>query len=244
MEYSKRIAYYAYEVDGDWDKIAEKIRNNDEPKVVPIHEKYTTILDSDYPNQLRDLRFPPWILFYCGNLALVNQKCVSIIGSRNPSAYGLWATEEITRKLANRYVIVSGLAKGIDAKAHETALISGKTIGVIGSGLSICYPESNKKVYDKMKDSHLILSEYPYYTRIKKHHFPWRNRIIAALSEACIVCEARYKSGTMLTVNEALTLSKEVYVVPHHIGEIEGEGCNLLIEQGAQIITSIQNLEI
>lgn len=244
MKYSERIAYYAYEVEGDWDKIALKIKNHDEPIIVPILEQYVTIVDHEYPNQLRDLRFPPWILFYQGDLSLTKRSCMSVIGTRNPSEYGNFVTEKLVEDLANRYVIVSGLAKGIDAKAHEVALKKGKTIGVIGSGLSINYPSCNQKIYDELKNKHLILSEYPFYTKVKRHHFPWRNRIIAALSKACIVCEARIKSGTMLTVNEAISLSKEVYVVPHRLGEKEGEGCNLLIDQGAQIIPSLDKIEI
>ncbi|MEG0176912.1 DNA-processing protein DprA [Anaerorhabdus sp.] len=244
MNYSERIAYYAYEVDGDWDKIAQKISANDIPKIVDIKEKYTTILDIDYPPQLRQLRFPPWILFYEGDLSLTSLPCVSIVGSRIPTEYGLFVTEQLAYKLVKDYVLVSGLAKGIDAKVHEVGIKKGKTIGVIGCGMSIIYPTCNKWYYDRLKENHLILSEYPYFTSVKRHHFPWRNRIIAALSKACVVTEAKYKSGTMLTVNEAINLAKEVYVVPHELGKTEGEGCNLLIQQGAQMITSIQDFKI
>ncbi|MFV0552783.1 MAG: DNA-processing protein DprA [Anaerorhabdus sp.] len=242
MKLSKQIACYAYETSGDWDKIAEKIKNNDEAKSFNIKENYITIVDELYPNKLRELRFPPWILFYEGDISLLNQKCIGIVGSRKSLDYGIQVTKMIASVLSNKYVLVSGLAKGIDAVVHEVGIGKGKTIGVLGCGLDVEYPKCNHVLYEEMRKNHLLISEYPHFVRPQKWHFPWRNRIIAALSEKCIVTQAKINSGTMLTVNEALNLNKDIYCVPYPINEIEGEGCNLLIQQGAQIIVSVDYL--
>lgn len=242
MELSKRIACYAYEVSGDWDKIAEKIKSNAKVKDYDINENYITIVDELYPNSLRELRFPPWILFYEGDISLLKKESISIVGSRNASSYGRDCTKKIVSILSTKYVLVSGLAKGIDAIVHENCLENGKTIGVLGCGLGIEYPSCNHALYEKMRKNHLLLSEYPCFVKPKKWYFPWRNRIIAALSKKCIVTQAKINSGTMLTVNESINLNKEVYCIPYPIDEIEGQGCNLLIQQGAQIIISIDYL--
>lgn len=244
MDISKLIANYAYEANGDWSRIANMIKNSTVVKDYEIEEKYITIFDDNYPSQLKELRFPPWILFYEGNLSYLNYPCVSIVGSRVALEYGVDTTRKIVRKLCKDYVFVSGLAKGIDATVHETALSCGKTVGVLGCGLGTIYPKCNTYLYTSMRENHLIVTEYPKHVGPEKQYFPWRNRLIAALGKVTIVTQARIKSGTMLTVNEALNLSKDIYCVPYPLGEIEGEGCNLLIQQGAQIITSIDNFEI
>lgn len=243
MKLSERIAYYAYESLGDWDKIATMIKTNHVPKVVEIHEKYVTIVDVNYPKQCKELQYPPWVLFYKGDITLLKRACVSIVGSRQMNDYGALITTQIATNLAKRYVLVSGLAKGIDALVHEIGVSHGKTIGVLGCGLGYVYPKCNQNLYDVMASEHLLLSEYPTFVSPKKWYFPWRNRIIAALSKKCIVTQARCKSGTMLTVNEAITLNRDVYCVPYPLGEEAGSGCNLLIQQGAQIIISMEDID-
>ena len=207
-------------------------------------EATTRVFDDDYPIQLKELRFPPWILFYEGNISYLKYSCVSIVGSRTALTYGSEITQMIVKKFAKDYVFVSGLAKGIDAVVHGTAIEVGKTVGVLGCGLDVVYPKCNDYLYKEMRKNHLIITEYPRFVKPEKHFFPWRNRLIAALGKVLIVTQARIKSGTMLTVNEAINLSKEICCVPYPLGEIEGEGCNLLIQQGAQIITSIESYEI
>ena len=160
-------------------------------------------LSKDIEIELKRLRYPPWVLYYQGDISLLEKKCMTIVGSRELTDYGKRVTEVASSILSRKYVIVSGLAKGADATAHRTAILCGaKTIGVIASGLKIQYPSCNADLYKTMQKEHLILSEYPYDTGIQKHHFAWRNRILAALGEACIVTSAKVKSGTMLTVNE------------------------------------------
>ena len=238
MDVRKILAQYSYKYEGDWNKICKAIINKESIENINIHEKYITIFDDEYPESLKKLRFPPWVLFYKGDISLLKKECISIVGSRNACNYG----EDITRKIVNsnkNKVIVSGLAKGIDAIAHDEAIKCTKTIAVIGCGLNHVYPLENIKLYKIIEKDHLIISEYPCFTKVKKYHFPFRNRIIAALSEKLFVTQARVKSGTMLTVNEALNLSKEVYVVPYPLFLKEGEGCNLLISEGANIILEI-----
>ena len=203
MDIKDRIVQYAYMYDGDFNKISNAIINNEIIYKQEIKDNYITYLDNEYPIEFKKLRFPPWVIFYKGDISLLNKKCISIVGSRNACDYGIRVTKDIVR-MNNDKVVVSGLAKGIDAIAHVEAIKYSKTIGVIGSGLSIKYPYCNKDIYDIMEKEHLIISEYPYHTKVKRHHFPFRNRLIASLGECLYVSQASIKSGTMLSVNEAI----------------------------------------
>jgi DNA processing protein len=148
-------------------------------------------------------------------------------------------TRRIVSECPDLYVIVSGLAKGIDATAHQEALDRQRpTIAVIGCGIDRIYPKENERLYGDVAAQGLILSEYPGDTPPRRHHFPFRNRLIAALGCKCVVTSATLKSGTMLTVNEAISLGKEVLCLPYPMGVPCGEGCNLLISQGATILTN------
>lgn len=241
MKLSYKIACYAYECNGDWSKIAQKIKDNEDVYSYTIEEKYVTIVDSNYPESFRQLRYPPWVIFYEGDITLATRSMVSVVGSRKSTMYGEEMTTLICKQLVKRNVLVSGLAKGIDALVHHVGISQGKTIGVLGCGLGEFYPRCNIELFNEMRKHHLVLSEYPKLTKAQKHHFPWRNRLIAALGDILVVTQAQYKSGTMLTVNEAIELSKEVYCVPYPMNVDAGKGCNLLIQQGAQMITEIDS---
>lgn len=243
MNKQEYLAQLSYEYDGEWTSIAKAIKKQIQPSFHHINENYLTIFDTNYPKAFLSLRYPPWVIFYAGNLELLNQPKMTIVGSRDICPYGKKVTEEIVTELSKKYVIVSGLAKGVDGIAHQTAMKQGHTIGVIGNGLDIPYPICNKELYQQMKQKQLILSEYPAKTPPKKYHFPWRNRLIAALGDACIVTQATVRSGTMITVNEALELSKEIYCIPYPYEQEVGEGNNLLISQGAQILYSLEQLQ-
>lgn len=244
MNKRDKIIQLSIQNQGEWIKITKAIQQNQQ--IHHLHQLHTpciTILDEEYPDVLKQLRYPPWVLFYEGDITLLKKKCITIIGSRELSQYGINCTNSIASTLSQRYVIVSGLAKGADSCAHASTIRSlGKTIGVIGSGLNYVYPKCNASLYQEMKRNHLILSEYPFDVPIQKHHFVWRNRILAALGDKCIVTSAKKRSGTMLTVNEAITLGKDVWCVPYGMNQMEGEGCNLLIEQGAQILYDTKQL--
>ncbi len=219
---------------GDYFKIEKAIKNNEQIKEKIPLQQAITILDKEYPKQLLDLEFPPFVLFYQGDIGLLNNELIAVVGSRSCSAYGKKCTIDIVETLNKSYTIVSGLAKGIDSIAHKHAK---KTIAVLGNGLNYYYPLENKSLYQYLKNSQLVISEYPLDVKPRKHHFPFRNRIIAALSKSIIVTEASYKSGTMLTVNEALTLNRDIYAIPYSYDELINCGTNILIQQGANILT-------
>lgn len=243
MELREKIAQYAYLYQGDYNQIAKAIAQKEEVKFQPIFEQYITIVDKEYPKILKSLEYPPWILFYQGDISLLNTKMVTVIGSRLASQKALENCSLICQELLKNFTIVSGLAKGIDGYAHQTAIeYDGKTIGVIGSGLKYQYPLCNQLLYQKMKTNHLILSEYPFATPVMKHHFPWRNRILACLGMHIIVVEASRRSGTMHTVNQALSLGKNIFAVAGNFEDETTSGCSQLIEDGATILYEIEQL--
>ncbi len=239
------IAFLALKHNGDWDSIYKDIHDKayvgSEETVKKALEKlkcnYITIIDDEYPRCLKVNYKPPFILFYYGDISLLNnfEKNVAVIGARHCSSYGADMTEKIVSSIAKDVTIVSGLARGIDSIAHRSAIASGgKTIAVLGSGIDYCYPKENKALYEDIKNNHLLLSEYPLMCEPNKDNFPFRNRIIAALSKVIVVTEAMYKSGTSTTVGWALELGKSVCCLPHRAGE--NSLCNKLISEGAQLI--------
>ena len=237
MEKSRQLALYSCMYRGNWRLINEALRNERIPPDIEIGEKYITVLDEAYPASLKQLQYPPWVLFYRGDVSLLKEKSVTIVGSREVSEYGRGTTEKIASYLARSSVLVSGLARGVDGIVHKTALdTGGKTIGVIGSGLDQRYPADNTGLYRRMEQNGLILSEFPRGSGIRKEYFPWRNRILAALSPKLIVTSAALRSGTMHTVNEALQLDREIWCVPYPFDDGSGAGCNLMIMQGANIL--------
>lgn len=242
MDKRERLIAYACSECGDWSRIAEALRIGKEC-TCRTDEPCITIYDDIYPESLRQLRFPPWVLFYRGDISLLKRPSVTIVGSRKMTEYGNQVTRLITDALKDRFVLVSGLAAGVDAAVHESAMKGGRTIGVIGSGLDTRYPSQNRALYEKMQQEHLILSEYPHAVGVRREHFPWRNRILAALGQCTIVTEARIRSGSMLTVNEAIALSRDIYCVPSLFGSESGSGCNRLIGQGAMILYEIEQLK-
>ena len=218
---------------GDYRAVRQALKNREEISLRSLPDAIT-IMDCDYPEELLKLRYPPYVLFYRGKRELLSKRKMAVVGSRQMSEYGCLVTKKIIEGLNPCFTTVSGMAKGVDAVVHWNSL---NTIGVLGCGLNVHYPWENEQLYQMMFDSQLVISEYPDDVRPLRHHFPFRNRIIAALGEGLIVTEAAVKSGTMLTVNETLNLGKEVYVVPHRITDVTGAGCNYLIKQGANVIT-------
>ncbi len=236
--YIKNIAIH---VQGDYHKIKDILEKR---IVVPEYTSrypFICIGDSMYPKCLYDLEKAPFILFYQGDVKLLNHPRVAVIGSRKPSKYASDTTSKIVSNLKQKYTIVSGLAKGIDASAHQEAL-DFNTIAVLGCGIDVIYPKCNSNLFEQMRHRHLILSEYPQGVHPQKAYFPFRNRIIAALSKTVYVMSAQKRSGTMTTVNEALSINRHVICLPHNIDEISGEGCNQLILEGADILTSVHDL--
>ena len=239
---SEYLADLAYVYGGEWPRIARAIEKKEQPLHTRKYERYITICDEDYPEVLKKLRYPPWVLFYEGNIELLKEPMMTIVGSRNLTDYGKRMTCMVSSILKKKYVLVSGLAKGADALVHEEALHGGKTIAVIGNGLGTHYPSENDVLYQKIADTGLILSEYPFHSPPYRHHFPWRNRILACLGESTVVTQAKEHSGTMITVNEALNLGKDIYCVPYPLEDENGTGCNRLIEEGAGMLYTKEQL--
>ncbi|MBF1726441.1 MAG: DNA-protecting protein DprA [Streptococcus sp.] len=214
----------------DWDV---EIKRLQEKRV-----KVLTVLDGGYPQRLKEIYLPPIVLFYRGNLSLINQRAVAIVGSRDHSKYAKECIHELIPPIVNDgIVVVSGLARGVDTLAHEETLkTNGNTIAVIGSGLDVFYPPENANLYDMIAKRGLLLSEYPLESRPLKFHFPYRNRIIAGLSHGVCVIEAKEKSGSLITANLALSENREVFAVPGNIFSPHSKGTNSLIEAGACLV--------
>jgi DNA processing protein len=206
----------------------------------------------NYPNQLSTLYDPPTILYAKGRLDyLLMDYHVAVIGARNASDYSKDAMAYILPPLVKHdVVIVSGLAKGADAMAHQfTHELGGKTIGVLGHGHFTRYPKENLALYDIMEKHHLTLSEYPPYVTPEKWYFLMRNRLISGLSQAVVITEAKEKSGTVNTLQHALDNGKEVFCVPGPITSILSLGPNQSLLEGAkpvwngyQIIEELQGI--
>lgn len=223
-----KLISYSYYYYGEYDKIVKAIKNDTEVPIVNI-DNAITIFDDEYPKSLFNLKYPPIVLYYKGNLDLLKQDCIAVVGSRKPCEYALKATERLVKANSNK-VIISGLAKGIDACAHTYA---NKTIGILGCGIDYIYPRCNYDLIKKMEVNDLILSEYPSMAKPLGYHFPFRNRIIACLADKTYVMQSTLKSGTMTSINEALELGKEVRVLPYDIFNEDGENNNHLIYEGA-----------
>lgn len=222
---------YSFHYFGEYKLILEAIKNKTVVNKIDIPNALT-IFDDLYPKSLLSLKYPPLVLYFKGNLDLLKERIIAIVGSRNPTDYALRATQCLC-KANNDKVVISGLAKGIDACSHQYAF---KTIGVLGCGIDYVYPMCNKNLFTKLEKEGLIISEYPGLIRPLAFHFPFRNRIIAGLSEKIYIMQSSEKSGTMTTVNEALELGKEIAVLPYDIFDLQGINNNKLIYEGAQPI--------
>ncbi|MCB5018592.1 DNA-processing protein DprA [Streptococcus mutans] len=198
-----------------------------------------SILDKEYPLELKNIYNPPVLLFYQGDLDLLARPKLAVVGSRNASQMGVAAVKKIIQDLSKQFVIISGLARGIDTAAHLASLKSGgATIAVIGTGLDVHYPKENRRLQDYIAKNHLLLSEYEAQSQPLKYHFPERNRIIAGLSQGVMVAEAKIRSGSLITCERAMEEGRDVFVVPGNILDGQSEGCHHLIQEGAKCITS------
>jgi DNA processing protein len=192
--------------------------------------------DPRYPGSLFHLQVPPAQLWLEGDLTLLARPIVAVVGSRQPSPYGMRCAFAAAKGLAEGgAVIVSGMAHGLDAQAHQGALAatSGTTIAVLGGGIDVVYPRSHRELFEGVRRRGLLVSEYEPGTRPWKHHFPWRNRIIAALAKALLVVEGKIRGGTSNTVEWMLRIGRPVLAVPGHIDSELAEGPNLLLRDGA-----------
>ena len=204
-----------------------------------------TIVDEDYPVVLKRIKDPPLVLYAKGDTSLLLYlPSLSVIGTRNPSKEALQKTELIVRPLIeNNWLIVSGMAKGIDSDAHRLALkYGGNTIAVLGGGFNHIYPKQNTALYHQIAKHGLVLSEYPPDVAPVRYHFPERNRIISGLSFGTLVIEAMERSGTLITVDQALDQGREVYAVPGSPLIPQTKGCHQMIQEGAKLVLDAQDI--
>ncbi len=206
-----------------------------------------TLADARYPRALLETTDPPTILYVKGRVELLNAALLAIVGSRNATTQGTIDARRFAESLAGSgYTIVSGLALGIDAAAHEGALAvgadGGSTIAVIGTGADIVYPRSNRELAHRIANAGAIVSELPLGTTATAHQFPRRNRIIAGLSVGVLVIEAAAKSGSLITARLAAEAGREVFAVPGSIHSPLSKGCHQLIRQGAKLVDSVDHI--
>ena len=201
---------------------------------LPENIQIVTFYDPDYPEKLKQIYHPPALLFLAGNPSiLAEQKNLAIIGSRKMTDYGKRVTREICKDFAKHSIVVtSGFASGVDTCAHEAIFeAGGKTIAVLGSGIDVIYPASNKGFAKKMINSGrgLIVSELPLGTPPEAQNFPWRNRIVSGLSTASIIIESEEKGGSMITASLALDQGKDIFALPGDVSRPMSRGPNQLI---------------
>jgi len=197
------------------------------------------ITDDSYPENLKNIYAPPLVLFYKGDISVLKETLISIVGTRKPSSYGIKQATFFSDYLSKRgFVIISGMASGIDTYAHKGALSGGKTVAVLGSSLTKVYPARNKKLFKEIIESGCVISEFSPLSITHPSNFPIRNRIIAGLSMFTLVIEAKERSGSLITAMLALEEGRDVGAIPGNIDSENSLGTNALIKNGAYLILS------
>ncbi|MBC7960969.1 MAG: DNA-protecting protein DprA [Vallitaleaceae bacterium] len=233
------------------DDLTTFLASRDEEKIAKYHKKileagisYVVKYDPNYPNSLKNIYDPPYLLYYRGELIKDESIKIAIVGARKCSPYGKKVAEYFGKMLANNNItVVSGMARGIDSAAHIGALAGhGKTMAILGCGVNVCYPEENYHLMQEIIHSGCVLSESPINAAPLAGNFPLRNRIISGLCDGVIVVEAALKSGSLITADSALEQGKDVFAVPGRIFDPLSEGTNQLIKMGAKSITCIEDV--
>jgi len=223
----------------DWDVIEKEL-----DRVRELGAVIVGIGDDDYPKLLGEIYDPPGFLYVLGSFGLVDHGSIAVVGSRNPTHYGVLSTERIAGGLAEAGItVVSGMARGLDSLAHEAAMKNnGRTVAVLGSGLDVIYPPENKKLAERIRENGAVVSEFPPGTGPDAQNFPRRNRIISGMSLGVVVIEARIKSGALITAYLALDQNREVFAVPGNINNPRSKGTNRLIQDGARLVESVEDI--
>ncbi|MDX8046925.1 DNA-processing protein DprA [Gracilibacillus sp. S3-1-1] len=222
--------------------LADRLKNKEiKRRIVAFRKTYQilTIFNEAYPETLKQIPDPPFVLYLHGNSHLLTHSPnLSVIGTRYPSKYAKTIMNRLLIPLTNyHFLFTSGMALGIDGFAHQLALENqAPTIAVLGGGFNHVYPSQHRELFNQIAQNNLLVSEYPPDQSPRKYHFPERNRIISGLSFATLVIEAKEKSGTLITVDQALDQGKEVFAVPGSILAETSSGCNHLIKEGARLV--------
>ncbi len=223
----------------DWDAVEQELVWLSEP-----NRHIVTLHDERYPELLKQIADPPTLLYVQGDVSLLAQWQIALVGSRNPSASGADTAYEFSRYLAQGGITISsGLAMGIDAAAHKGALAAGgKTIAVVGTGLDRVYPAKNKALAHDIARHGALVSEFPLGTPPKAENFPRRNRIISGLSLGTLVVEAAIRSGSLITARMAMEQGREVFAIPGSIHNPLARGCHKLIRDGAKLVETANDI--
>jgi DNA processing protein len=222
-----------------WDEAREELRRVDGAQVAIL--PYTA---PAYPARLRAIADPPPFLYLKGEIRPEDDRAVAIVGSRSAGDYGRRVARDLCRGLASLgFTVVSGMARGIDGTAHETALnAGGRTLAVLGSGVDRAYPPEHDKLYQRISAQGAVISELPLGTRPMAFNFPARNRLISGLSLGVVVVEATEKSGSLITAALALEQGREVFAVPGEAGSSRSRGAHRLIRQGAKLVETVDDI--
>jgi len=228
------------------------LRNSKNPKLLKkwIYDLeqmgifYYSINHPLYPSLLKNISDPPLGLYVKGDMPSFDQGFLAMVGTRKCSEYGRRAAKKLAQDLSQKgFGIISGLAEGIDTVAHKSTLeAGGLTVAVVANGLDICYPKSNAKLMEEIQEKGVLISEYPPGTKPIPVFFPTRNRIISGLSQGVIVIEAGEKSGALITADLALEQGKDVFAVPGSIFSSASKGTHRLIQQGAKLVTDVEDI--
>lgn len=205
-----------------------------------------TIHSPNYPERLKQIDDPPPFLYIDGQLDSLTENTIALVGSRNPTPPGRQLAAELSMQLCQvPMTTCSGLALGIDACVHQATLNSGgQTIAVLGCGINVRYPRANQKLFQSIPEHGAIISEYPWGSPPKRHHFPQRNRLISGLSLGVIVVEASLRSGSLITAKWALEQNREIFAIPGPIHSPLHKGCHFLIKQGAKLVESVEDIVV
>jgi len=223
----------------DWAEVDEEIERARDAGIAIV-----PFTNPNYPARLRTIADPPPFLYVKGNILTDDDKAVAIVGSRSASEYGRRVARDLARGLASLgFTVVSGMARGIDGSAHESALqAGGRTIAVLGSGVERAYPAEHETLYRRIGENGAVLSELPIGTRPLAFNFPARNRLISGLSLGVVVVEATEKSGSLITATLAVEQGREVFAVPGEVGSSRSRGAHRLIRQGAKLVESVDDI--
>lgn len=240
------LLYFALKYEGDFDKIFKALQTREvvdedlkKKLISDLNCNYTTIISTDFPEKLKEISCPPFVLFYHGDLDLVNVQTIAIIGTCNPSESGIAVAKSVIREIDEKDItIITGLEKGINKIASENCK---NKIVVLGSGIDGYYSTYNKKQFEEIKEFGLIISEYPNNVKPTDKKLINRDRLITGLSEKVIVFEISKESKKMITVGFALEQGKDIFCIPSGY-DTENNGTNYLIKEGANIMTSIDDI--
>lgn len=223
----------------DWQSVEATLAWADVPG-----RRIVCFADADYPQLLREISDPPIVLYCEGEIALLQRQVMAIVGSRTPTPSGTETAQIFAMQLARRgFVIVSGMALGIDAAAHRGSLAAqGGTIAVVGTGLDQVYPARHAELAADIRSQGLIISEFPLGAPPLGRHFPMRNRIISGLSQGVLVVEAGIHSGSLITAHQAMEQGREVFAIPGSIHNPTSKGCHHLLREGAKLVDNINDI--